>query len=37
MEKIWLKSYEEGVLPEIDAAHYRSLVDMMQQSVEICR
>ena len=34
MEKIWLKSYEEGVLPEIDAAYYRSLVDMMQQSVE---
>ncbi|MCG7656767.1 AMP-binding protein [Wielerella bovis] len=34
MEKIWLSSYEEGVQAEIDLTQYRSIVDVVQQSVE---
>ncbi|MDX1432898.1 MAG: AMP-binding protein, partial [Gammaproteobacteria bacterium] len=33
MEKIWLKSYPEGVPAEIDPGRYRSLVHMLDESV----
>ena len=33
MEKIWLKSYEAGISAEIDINRYRSMIDVMQQSV----
>src|ERR1700712_2089092 len=32
MEKIWLKSYPAGVPEEIDATHYNSLTDLLQES-----
>ncbi|HYD96142.1 MAG TPA: long-chain-fatty-acid--CoA ligase [Noviherbaspirillum sp.] len=32
MEKIWLKSYPQGVPPEIDPAQYRSLVHLLEES-----
>jgi long-chain acyl-CoA synthetase len=32
MEKIWLKSYPEGVPAEIDCAQYKSLVHLMEES-----
>ena len=32
MEKIWLKSYPEGVPSEIDTAQYRSLVHLLEES-----
>lgn len=34
MEKIWLASYEVGVQAEIDPTEYRSVVDVVNQSVE---
>jgi long-chain acyl-CoA synthetase len=34
MEKIWLKSYPEGVPAEIDATQYPSLVDLMEESFQ---
>jgi len=33
MDKIWLKSYPEGVPAEIDAGQYRSLVDFLEESL----
>lgn len=33
MEKIWLKSYEEGVPEHIDITRYQSVVDVFQKSV----
>lgn len=33
MEKIWLKSYQEGVSTEIDLNQYQSLGEMFEQSV----
>ena len=34
MEKLWLKSYEQGVNPEIDISQYSSISDVFRQSVE---
>ena len=34
MEKLWLKSYEQGVSPEIDISQYSSISDVFRQSVE---
>ncbi|MDK4563812.1 AMP-binding protein [Kingella kingae] len=34
MEKIWLSSYEQDVQAEIDVLHYRSIVDVIDRSVE---
>ncbi|MEC5162729.1 long-chain acyl-CoA synthetase [Janthinobacterium sp. CG_23.3] len=34
MEKIWLKSYPQGVPAEIDPAQYRSLVHLLEESFE---
>ena len=34
MEKLWLKSYEQGVNPEIDISKYSSISDVFRQSVE---
>lgn len=34
MEKVWLKSYPEGVSPEIDLSKYDSIVDIFNESVE---
>ncbi|MFV2030703.1 AMP-binding protein [Neisseria sp. S1] len=34
MEKIWLKSYEQGVSPEIDLNRYNSIIDVFEQSVK---
>ena len=34
MEKIWLKSYQNGVAAEIDTTRYSSIVDMINQSVQ---
>jgi long-chain acyl-CoA synthetase len=34
MEKIWLKSYPEGVPAEIDYTQYRSLVHLMEESFQ---
>lgn len=34
MEKIWLKSYQDGVAAEIDTTRYSSIVDMINQSVQ---
>jgi len=31
-ERIWLKSYPEGVSADIDVDHYASIVDMMEES-----
>lgn len=33
MEKIWLKSYEQGVQHEIDQNYYQSLIDLFEQSI----
>ena len=32
MEKTWLKSYDEGVVPEIDLSEYRSLCEIVESS-----
>ena len=34
MEKLWLKSYEQGVNAEIDITQYSSISDVFRQSVE---
>jgi long-chain acyl-CoA synthetase len=34
MEKVWLKSYPEGVAPEIDLTKYESIVDIFEESVK---
>ena len=34
MEKLWLKSYEQGVNSEIDISQYSSISDVFRQSVE---
>ena len=34
MEKLWLKSYEQGVNHEIDISQYSSISDVFRQSVE---
>jgi long-chain acyl-CoA synthetase len=34
MEKIWLKSYPQGVPAEIDTTQYRSLVHLLEESFE---
>lgn len=34
MEKIWLKSYEQGVSPEINLNRYNSIIDVFEQSVK---
>jgi long-chain acyl-CoA synthetase len=37
MEKIWLKSYQEGVPAEIDLSEFQSLGDMFEKSVKLYR
>ena len=32
MEKVWLKSYPEGVPAEIDASRYASIRDILEES-----
>ena len=33
MERIWLKSYPPGIPADIDASHYASLVDLIEESM----
>ena len=33
MEKIWLKSYEEGIPEFIDVTRYQTIIDVFQKSV----
>ena len=34
MEKVWLKSYPEGIPAEVDVNVYNSIADVFEQSVK---